>query len=274
MQARHFWLSKRLILSARIPIKTSKWAYRSHRIGVFAIPILIIGIVGSHFDFFAELETFAILGTGFLLSFVAIVFAVMAMSDIWSNGDRGFARAFGGLFFGFFGFSPAVILGIAVLIYPQVTDMSSDIIEPPILSVQNPGDAERIARAAMGRVIDEELFALPIALPIDEVYTAIRPIIDERKWSIVREVPPGNGRLIAEIEVVTRTPILRLKDRATIRLTHFQQGTLVDMRSATLRGRHDFGANSQRINMFFDQLIAVLDTEQPDQNAEENQGTN
>ena len=259
-------------MTARIPIRTSKWANRAYRIGLFAIPVLIICVVGSHFDYFGELETFAVLGVGFLFAFVAIVLAIIALSEIWSTGHRGFGRAIGGLFFGIVGFAPALVLGAAVLVYPQVTDISSDIIEPPILSVQGPGDAARIARATMGGVVHEDLYGLLLELPIDEVYKIILPIVEARKWTIIRNVPPGNGRTIVSVEVVTRTPLLRLKDRATIRLTHFPQRTLVDMRSATLRGRMDFGANHRRIVTFFDDIISALEADQPEPDTDSEDG--
>lgn len=262
-------------MSARIPTRFSKWAYRSHRIGVFAIPVLVIGVVASRYDYFDELETFAILGAGFVCAFVAVAFAVLAMMDIWNNGDRGFGRALAGLFFGLLGFAPAVALGGAVLIFPQVTDVSSDIIEPPIISLLDPGDDDRIARAVAGGALVEDLYGLPLELPIDEVYALILPIVESRDWAIIRNQPPGDGRPIAALEVVTRTPVLRLRDRAVIRLTHFQQGTLIDMRSVTLRGRHDFGANLRRVNALFDDIIEALDAAQtePEPDASETEGS-
>jgi len=255
-------------LSARIPTRFSKWANRSHRIGVFAIPILVIGVVASRFDYFDELETFAILGAGFLCAFVAVAFAALAMIDIWNNGDRGFGRALAGLFFGLVGFAPAVALGAAVLIFPQVTDVSSDIIEPPIVSLVDPGDEERISRAVAGGAIIDDLYGLPLELPIDQVYALILQLIESRDWTIVRDERPGNGRSIAALEVETRTPVLRLRDRAVIRMTHFQQGTLIDMRSVTLRGRHDFGANLRRVNSLFDDIIEALNAAQAEPEAE------
>jgi len=258
-------------LSARIPVRTTKWAYRGHRIGVLAIPVLIIGVLGSRFDYFGELETIAILGGGFLGAFLAVTFATRAIIDIWTNGDLGLGAALGGLFFGALGFAPALVLGAAVLIYPQITDVSSDIIEPPIISVHGDDDAKRIADASTGAVIIEDLFSLPLQMPIDQVYLIIQQIIEARGWMVVRDEPPGDGRTTSTIEVVTRTPILRLRDRATIRLTHFQEGTLVDMRSMTLRGRHDFGANLRRLHSFFDDIEATLEAAQSGTGSEESE---
>ena len=251
-------------MSARIPVRKSKWARRSHRAGVFAIPILVIGVLGSRFDYFADLETFAIIGTGFLCAFAAVIMAVMAMVGIWNDGDEGLGAALGGLFFGLLGFAPALLLAAAVLIYPQITDVSSDVIEPPIISVQNPGDAQRIAAGARGAVIFDDLYGLPLALPIEEVHAVVLSIIQGRGWTIVRHEPPALGRRMAVVEVTTRSPILNLRDRATIRLTAFPQGTVVDMRSITLRGRHDFGANIRRITVFFDEIVATIEAGLPD----------
>lgn len=237
---------------------------RSHRAGVFSLPILLIGVIGSRFGYFGELETFAIISVAFLCAFFALLFAFAAFVEIWTNGDTGLGAAVGGLVFGAVGFAPAVLLGLSVLIYPQITDVSTDPIEPPIISVREQRDIDRIERAAKGAVLFESLFGLTAERSIEDVYPLVKTLVADRGWEILRDVPPADGRRTAALEMETRSPILRLKDRATIRLTRIPEGTLVDMRSMTLRGQHDFGANLRRLSGFFDDLAEALQTMQQD----------
>lgn len=246
-------------MAARIQIRTSKWALRAYRIGVFAVPILIIGVLGSRFDYFGELETFAVIGAGFFCAFVAVLCALAGISDFWRDDDRGLGRALAGLVLGFAGFAPALLMGAAVLIYPRITDVSSDIIEPPMITVRDPGDEERIARGASGGLVVEDLFGLPLEETIEDVFGLAMPLIEARGWTVIRSQEPAPERLTALVEVVARTPVLGFRDRATIRLTRFPGGTLVDMRSITLRGRHDFGLNLRRISAFFEDIVTTLE---------------
>jgi hypothetical protein len=225
---------------------------------------MVIGVFGSRYDYFGELETFAVIVAGFLCAFAGVIFAVAALAGIWTNDDRGLGHALIGLVLGLAGLAPALLLGAAVLAFPPITDVSSDIIEPPIISLHDAGDEDRIARAAAGGIIFDDLFGLPLVRPIDEVYGAVMPVIQAQGWTIIRNIAPENGRLTAAVEVVVRTPILRLKNRASIRLTRFGRGTIVDMRSTTLRGRHDFGANIRRIHTFFEDIAAAVETVRPE----------
>ena len=246
-------------MPARLPVRTTKWASFSRRIGLFSLPILIIGVAGSRFDYFGELETLAIVGVGFSCAFAALVGALIAFVDIWKEGDRGLWSAVGGLVFGGIGFMPAVLVALSVAFYPRATDVSSDIIEPPMFSARTIDEAERMARGAAGAVIVEDLYGLPIEEPADQVFWVVDALVEARGWERVRIVPPAPGRRTSAIEVIARSPLLRMRDRATIRLTSLPGGTLVDMRSITLRGNHDFGINLRRITTFFEDLTVAVE---------------
>lgn len=248
-------------MPARLPVQTSKWAQRSYRLGTFAIPVLVIGVIGSRFGYFGELETFAIVGAGFLLAFAAIVFALAGFADVWNEDDRGLGKAIGGLFFGLVGFAPAFLLGASVLAYPQLTDLSSDFIEPPVVTVRSPEEAARVDQAAAGGLIVDGLLGLPLARPIEEVYGLVMPIVQSRDWTVIRTIPPVDGAPEAIVEAVARTPLLRLEDRVSLRLTRYPEGTVLDMRSMTLRGQHDFGTNLRRVGAFFEDVVTAIEAE-------------
>ena len=71
--------------------------------------------------------------------------------------------------------------------------------------------------------------------------------------------PESNGSLQdIIIEAQAKSFILKLKSDVVIRLIPDTDSTLVDMRSASHWGPHDFGINAKNINDFMTELDVVL----------------
>lgn len=62
----------------------------------------------------------------------------------------------------------------------------------------------------------------------------------------------------ASIEAVARTLVLALPADVALRIVADDDGSLVDMRSASRIGSHDLGDNARRIRAFFSDLDSAL----------------
>jgi uncharacterized protein (DUF1499 family) len=87
-------------------------------------------------------------------------------------------------------------------------------------------------------------------------------VITRRKWRVVVDRPPQPGRRDGQIEAVARTPIMGFRDDVSIRIRPDDDGSRIDVRSASRYGRHDFGGNASRIRSLLEDIEARADTEE------------
>jgi len=89
--------------------------------------------------------------------------------------------------------------------------------------------------------------------------TEARPdLVPEIETPFPSTFPPTNE---ATIEARAATPIFGFLDDVVVRLRATEEGTQVDMRSASRTGEHDLGHNARRIGSFFSALDARLQPE-------------
>jgi uncharacterized protein (DUF1499 family) len=78
-------------------------------------------------------------------------------------------------------------------------------------------------------------------------------------WQVVDQIPPGGRAGIGRVDAVARTLIMGFPDDITVRIRPLAAQTRIDIRSASRFGRHDFGANAQRIQRFSQEMQTQLD---------------
>ena len=76
----------------------------------------------------------------------------------------------------------------------------------------------------------------------------------------VHAVPPDF--ILTQIEAVARTPIMGFRDDVAIRIRPDDDGSKIDVRSASRYGRHDFGGNASRIRSLLEDIEARADSEE------------
>jgi hypothetical protein len=79
-------------------------------------------------------------------------------------------------------------------------------------------------------------------------------IIVRRKWRVVVDRPPAPPRRDGVIEAVARTAIMGFRDDVAVRVRREDDGSRIDVRSASRYGRHDFGANASRVKSLLDDI--------------------
>jgi hypothetical protein len=241
----------------RILIRTSTWAIWARRLGGFALPLAIIPVF-MHRAMLMTSETFAIIETAAAgIAAVALLAGICACIRLWFTGDRGWGRALGGMFLSLMCLSPWMFAGIQILRYPPVTDVTTDLVDRPVL-----------VSAITARPVDLALLetvdaAFPNArtrryqLDAQTLFGLVANLVETNGWETVQTRQPLEALSEGQINAMVTT-LVGWRDEVAIRIRSDAEGTSVAMRSASLSGLpHDLGANGLRIEEF----LVALDNE-------------
>jgi hypothetical protein len=253
---------RRLVLEQPL----SRAAVWSVRLGLFALVVTLYGVAvvrsGQQ-----EAPGLAALGSGFVLALLALGTAVAGGAIIWNRGSKGAGRV-----------AAAALLGAAILLapayglqqylrLPALTDISTDIDDPPAFS------RSRLAMAARAGHVPREL-TREQRRPQREAYQRLTPIVTDLSaedafevavrasrnlgWEIIEGAAPGGRSSIGRIDAIARTRILRLTADVTVRVRPRVDGSRIDVRSASRLGGHDLGDNAQRIRAFVAEVQLLI----------------
>ncbi|MBZ0165079.1 MAG: DUF1499 domain-containing protein [Notoacmeibacter sp.] len=212
------------------------------------------------------------IGFFWVLGFIgAVVMASLALTAIaiarlWQNGTRGGRNAAKGGFIAIVTAMPFLVSAYWAIIYPPLNDISTDTADPPAFvelraagSIRRdewpPFTPEEIERQneAYPQVTGRRYNAAP-----DRVLRAIDNVIVQEGWERrdpAGERPEGNE---ITIEAIARTMFVGFRSAVAIRVIDEGESSYVDMRSASLFGKHDLGDNARRIEAFFKALDAEM----------------
>jgi uncharacterized protein (DUF1499 family) len=228
----------------------------SRRLAGFSIPVLLLAIIIIRSGLLEMTPALATLGGALVLAFAGIVLALGAFVVIWKEGSKGLGHAV-----------TAMLIGIAILAYPAflsvraarlpwLTDITTDPVDPPrfdTIARLRPRNANPVvyagaAAAQMQRAAYPDIEPLQVSANPQQAYEAALGVITKHKWKVVDLRPPqASGRREGVIEAVARTPIMGFRDDVVVRVRFDDEGSRVDIRSASRYGRTDFGTNAARI---------------------------
>ncbi len=253
---------RRLILEE--PISASAiWA---RRLAAFAIALAAIAVILVRTRAADATAGLSVLGAAIFLACTALLFAGAAAVTIWRLGVRGVGIAVS-----------AVFLSLIVLAYPDIWPCrrcgyrSSRTFRPisTIASLRPFGaGAARPQRLHSARGAART--APGAAAPIPTCSRSISILSRRRSissscaaaalgWQVVDQISPGGRAGIGRIDAVDRSIIMGLPDDITVRIRPLAAQTRIDIRSASRAGRHDFGANANRIQRFSQEMQTQLD---------------
>lgn len=245
------------------PIRRAWIADWARFMGALSLPVLALGALGTRAGFVPFDSYLAVTAVGFGLAVAALVFGIFALVDIWRSGADGAEAAIGGIVYA----SPAlVLLGLVVagaIFYPRLTDVSTDLGEPPLLAIERT-DRPVPEEPDAGRQVEAypDLVSHVYPLPAGQVFDAAKALTEERGWDIVRESRPPAiaadelwiaGRDLTDgiLQAVVPTMAFGFPEDVTLRVRPVAvDSAAVDMRSASRTGRHDLGQNARRIRRF------------------------
>ena len=169
--------------------RAANWA---RFLGALGVPVLVIAALGSRVGVVPAEMLLPVLIAGFALAIVAIGLGLLALVDIWNSGAEGAGAALAGIVYA----SPVLLLlggvAAAALIYPRLTDVTTDAADPPALHQSAEAEAEppEPDRFALQGEAYPDVTPRLYALPIADVYSTARALVEERGWTITGETPP------------------------------------------------------------------------------------
>lgn len=245
--------------------RTSSAAAWSRRLAWFDAVLFVVAGSAHRYGLLETVPFLWLLGIVGAFAVVALILAAMGFSRVWAVGDRGAANAALGGIMALLVLAPFLISGYRMFAYPQLSDISTDLSDPPQLAAaagfrsgaMNPVTAISADAAAVQEENYPEITGRRYELPIDRIEAIIQSLVVAHGWKeVARSSSAGRGELdpsTVTIELVAGSPILRFPSDVAIRLADEGGSTYVDMRSASRYGRHDLGDNARRIAGFLDE---------------------
>ena len=250
----------------RQPVRTSRAAQLSRRLGALAVPLLVLTLAGHRVDLVDTPQTIVLVGLVSVISLGSFLSAAIGLAVVWERGFRGASDALRGIVYALIALSPVFYGSYAAATNPPVIDVSTDWADPP--------QFEAAAKLRVGRMnplalpgpdqIQLEKRAFPdlttrrFGIGSDQLYGAAKKVVERNGWKIVRETVPKDESGSGQIEAVAHTLLLGAEDDVVVRIVGEPTGARVDVRSASRFGTHDLGQNASRIRGFFASLNAAV----------------
>ncbi len=252
---------------------TSRLAIWARRIALFSLAATFIAVIivrSGALDIVPALSTLA---GALVLALVAILLAFAAGIVIWTEGIGGLREAISALLIGLALIAYPLYLGIKAYRLPAIYDVTTDPIDPPrfeAIARLRPRDANPVTYAGLYTAEQQHAAYSDIEPDLtnaspQEAYDAVLKVVTKRKWRIVDARPPqGATPREGRIEAIARTPILGFRDDVVVRVRATADGARIDVRSASRYGRHDLGANAERVRALIDDVDTVLSAPTPE----------
>jgi len=243
--------------------RISAAALWSRRLALFAAMLFLLSGLGHRYGLIGTVPFLWLLGIVGALGIASLCAAAVGFTRLWEHGDKAGRSATAGALLALLVLSPFLLSGARAFFYPFLTDVSTDLVDPPVL-----------AAARQERTAEMNPIALPGARELDlqihhysdvtgrrydvapdRVLTAVLAEAAARGWTIRGNpsAPEAGGEIT--VEAVAYTVMLGFAVDVAIRLTDEGVSTYVDMRSVSRYGKHDLGDNARRIRSF----LAALD---------------
>jgi len=241
---------------------TSRLAIWARRCVVFSLASTVLAVLivrSGILELEPALATFA---AALVFALIGIVLALGAFVVIWKDGIAGAGYAFSAIAIGLALLGYPAYLGYLATKLPMINDITTDPIDPPrfdILARLRPRGTVEYAglyAAEQQRRAYPEIEPLSVTATPQVAYDAAMAAMLRRKWRVVVDRPPREGRREGQIEAVARTAVMGFRDDVALRVRPDGDGARIDVRSASRYGRHDFGTNAARIRSLLEDIDA------------------
>lgn len=253
--------------------RLAAWSLRLALFSLVAAFMALIVVRSGALDLVPALSTLA---GALVLAAIAILLAFGAGIVIWREGLGGLRQAVLAVLIGIALIGYPAYLGARAYQLPAIYDVTTDPIDPPqfdAIARLRPRDANPIAyqglyAAELQHVAYPDIDPEETAASPQEAFDVAMKIIVKRKWRVVDARPPRGpvGAKPADgiIEAVARSLILGFPEDVVVRIRATNDGTRLDVRSASRYGRSDLGSNAARVRNLIADIDTVLSAPQPE----------
>jgi len=240
----------------------------SRRLSLFALTVGVISVALARSGLVDVMAVLAVFGAAVIVACLGLLLGGAGSVVIWRTGRRGAGSIVGAALLAALLLAYPLWLVAQAVRLPALTDVSTDLIDPPDFARSSRALAAREAishgpipqpsREAQRRAYPG-VSPIVLDLEADEAWQIVQKAVAARKWLVVDQVTPGGRIGIGHIDAVDKTPVMGFPEDVTIRVRPLAGQTRIDIRSASRFGRHDFGGNARRIQRFAEELQTQLD---------------
>jgi uncharacterized protein (DUF1499 family) len=252
--------------TARYVVKEAREAKWARRAALFFLQLLILTVILHRLAGLSTPAAVNLIGVSVVGMAIAVVVAVISLVRIWFGGQVGAAQDFAAIAIGLIGLAlPVYYLAKAVEL-PQLTDVQTSPADPlsfTVLAEDRPRDANPLRNPSPEQV-KLEAEAYPDIGPMylersaPEVFALVSEAVSRLGWNVVVNETPGESG-VGRIEATDQTMIMAFTDDIVVRVKGDDAHTLIDMRSVSRYGQHDFGTNADRIRAFYAEVNTALE---------------
>ena len=176
--------------------RRSKAAIWCQRLAVFLIPYFALVILLYRFAKIETIQMFVLLSLGFLAALLALVFALKAISELWSKGYRGGSQVVKGMVIIMLILLPFGYQAFLALQFPLANDVSTDMLDPPSYVSAVAFRESRVSKGMNPVMEYDQEYAEKMILAYpklqsrrypagpERVLEAVRLIVEENEWPI------------------------------------------------------------------------------------------
>ncbi|MCX5497522.1 DUF1499 domain-containing protein [Kaistia dalseonensis] len=239
--------------------RAAPWALR---FALLPLPMLILAALLRRYALMEVTPLFVVLAIAWALSILALVCGVMAFRSIWIDGTTGLRPALTGVLLAIVALALPAAIVFELVSLPRLSDLSTDGTDPPLFTAAPDTVTMRPLPDARDKTLQAEAYPDIVprhySLSPERVFQAIATLVEARGWVVTDQRAPDSDNEVGWIEAEAHTLGFALPVDIVLRVVEDDQGTLVDMRSASRIGAHDLGDNARRIRAFFVDLDAAL----------------
>jgi uncharacterized protein (DUF1499 family) len=252
--------------TARYAVKEAREALWARRVALFFVQLLILTVLLHRFATLSTPAAMNLIAVCIAGLFVAIGIAVTSLVRIWFGGQTGAGQAFAAILIACIGLAaPAYFLSHA-LTRPRLTDVETTPEEPlefKALASMRPADANPLrdpdeAEVELQEKAYPDIGPMSLERAAPEVFSLVHEAVERLGWNIVLNEAPGeNG--VGRIEATDKTLVMGFTDDVIVQVKGDDAHTIIDVRSVSRYGRHDLGANADRIRKFYEEVTTALE---------------
>lgn len=230
----------------------------------FSLVLFATCAVGHRYGLIETAAFLWLLGIVAALALLGLVLAAGGFWRLWEHGDKAGRSSLAAAVLSLLVLGPYIAASYFVLRYPALTDISTDLVEPPqfvLTSRTRTKDMNAIVPISRDAA-ELQLHSYPdvsgrrYEASMDRVLSAVAAVVASYGWTPRRPLPAELDMAEFSFEAEAPTYLVRFPADAAVRLTDEGESVFVDMRLNARYGRHDLGDGARRIHGFLTALDA------------------
>jgi uncharacterized protein (DUF1499 family) len=257
------------------PSWLASWA---SRVALFAVTVLVVTLILHRLYVMPTALGMTIANATFLAAVAALVMAAIAGLDIWVTGRQGAPRVIVGSVLSLALLAIPAAMAMSARQWPAITDVTTDPSNPPDFRIAetlrgvgaNPIAYRRDQYASKQAEAYPDLKPLEVPRSAEDAFEQVVQALGKLHLKPVTSEPPSSADAKpGHIELTDYTMLLGLAEDVAIRVTPVAsyETSIIDIRSASRYGDHDFGRNAERVREIMREIVGRLEASVPSADA-------